>query len=46
MEFMRNAWYVAGWASEFGDALRRVAILGEHLVMYRQSDGGMVALAE
>ena len=46
MEFVRNAWYVAGWASEFGDALRRVAILGEHLVMYRQSDGGMVALED
>ena len=22
LEFVRNAWYVAGWGSEFGDALR------------------------
>jgi len=44
--FVRNAWYVAGWASEFGDALQRVTLLGEHLVMYRASDGKVVALED
>ena len=27
MQFIHNAWYVAGWASEFGEDLRRVTIL-------------------
>lgn len=44
--FVKNAWYVAGWASEFGDELRRVTLLEEHLVMYRTGDGNVVALED
>ncbi|RMF36823.1 MAG: aromatic ring-hydroxylating dioxygenase subunit alpha [Alphaproteobacteria bacterium] len=46
MEYVRNAWYVAGFASEFGEDLRRVTILEEHLVMFRASDGRVVALED
>ncbi|MFK7892110.1 MAG: Rieske 2Fe-2S domain-containing protein [Granulosicoccus sp.] len=44
--FVRNTWYVAGWGSEFGTELKRVTILGEHLVMYRTSAGEVVALED
>ncbi len=46
MAFVRNAWYVAGWASEFDGTPRRVTMLAEHLVMYRQSNGKVVALED
>jgi len=44
--YVRNAWYVAGWASEFDDALRRVTLLEEHLVMYRLDADTVVALED
>ncbi len=44
--YVRNAWYVAGWASEFGDALKRVTVLEEHLVMYRVDADTVVALED
>ena len=46
MQFIHNAWYVAGWASEFGEDLRRVTILATHLVMYRTSEGDVIALED
>ena len=44
--YVRNAWYVAGWASEFTEDLRRVTVLGEHLVMYRIDANTVVALED
>lgn len=46
MKYVRNAWYVAGWASEFDDSLKRVVILEQPLVMYRNSSGNVVALED
>lgn len=46
MNFVRNAWYVAGWASEFDRQLRQVRILSEDLVMFRSSTGGVTALQD
>ncbi|QDL91680.1 aromatic ring-hydroxylating dioxygenase subunit alpha [Paroceanicella profunda] len=46
MEFVRNAWYVAGWSSEFDEELRRFTILGDHVVMFRKSDGAVAALED
>lgn len=46
MEFVRNAWYVAGWSSEIDEELRRFTILNEHIVMYRKSDGSVAALED
>lgn len=46
MAFVRNAWYVAGWSSNFGDALAPLTILNQNLVMFRASDGHIVALED
>ncbi len=46
MEFVENAWYVAGWSSEFDDDLQRVTVLDRHIVMYRCSDGSVTALED
>lgn len=46
MSFVKNAWYVAGWASEFDQELRRVTLLGEHLVMYRTGTDSVAALQD
>ena len=44
--FVKNAWYVAGWSRDFGEALRALTIVGEHLVMYRTDGGQVVALED
>lgn len=44
--WVRNAWYVAGWSSEIDEEPRRVTILDEHIVMYRQSDNSIAALED
>ena len=43
--FLRNCWYVAGWSHDFSEAgLIARTILGDPIVLYRKSDGGIVAL--
>lgn len=46
MDYVRNAWYVAGWASEFSDELRRFTILEDHVVMFRDTTGAVIALED
>lgn len=46
MEYVNNAWYVAGWSSEFDADLRRVTILENNVVMYRNSRGQVVGLED
>lgn len=46
MPFVKNAWYVAGWSEDFGEALTPVTLLGEALVLWRCSDGRLVALED
>lgn len=43
--FLRNAWYVAAWESEIGDAPFARKILNEPVVMFR-TDSGIVALED
>lgn len=45
MSFLRNCWYMAGWADEFvaGQMLPRT-LLNEPIVMFRDSLGGLQAL--
>ncbi|WP_428422887.1 Rieske 2Fe-2S domain-containing protein [Methylibium sp.] len=44
--FVRNCWYVAAWPGELtGRPLART-LLGEPVVLYRQSDGQVVALQD
>jgi len=44
--FIRNAWYVAGWSSEFGRSLQPGRILGDEIVFYRTGEGAPVALED
>lgn len=44
--YVKNAWYVAGWASEFGTELKSVTILEQQLVMYRTDELTVVALED
>jgi vanillate O-demethylase monooxygenase subunit len=46
MAFVRNAWYVANWASEVGSTPHRRTVLGEDIVLYRISNGDPVALSD
>ncbi len=46
MSFVRNAWYVAGWSHDFGEPLRALEILGQRLVMFRESTGRLGALED
>jgi vanillate O-demethylase monooxygenase subunit len=46
MSFVRNAWYVAGWSHDFGDALRPVTICAQNMVVFRASTGRIVALED
>lgn len=44
--FLRNYWYVAGWADDFGPALKTRTIIGEPIVFFRTSKGEVAALAD
>ena len=45
--YMRNAWYVAAWSEAVGDGgVLGLTILKEPVVLYRQSNGEVAALAD
>ena len=44
--FLRNRWYVAGWADQFAPELTTRTILDEPIVFYRTSQGEVAALAD
>ncbi|MBX2838648.1 MAG: aromatic ring-hydroxylating dioxygenase subunit alpha [Gammaproteobacteria bacterium] len=44
--YVNNAWYVAGWASEFDESLKSVTLLEERVVMYRLDAETVVALED
>ncbi|MEZ5897807.1 MAG: aromatic ring-hydroxylating dioxygenase subunit alpha [Parvularculaceae bacterium] len=46
MTFIRNRWYVAAWDGEVGAAPIARKICGESIVLYRKTDGGVVALRD
>jgi phenylpropionate dioxygenase-like ring-hydroxylating dioxygenase large terminal subunit len=46
MSFLRNAWYVAAWASEIADKPMSRRLLGERVVLFRTADGAPLALAD
>ena len=45
-EYLRNAWYVAGWSREFTRNLSAKTILGERIVFYRTENGELAALED
>ena len=45
--WIRNAWYVAAWSHEIaGDGLLARTIMNEPLVLYRTSNGSVVAMED
>jgi phenylpropionate dioxygenase-like ring-hydroxylating dioxygenase large terminal subunit len=44
--FLKNAWYVAAWDHELAAQLLPVRVLGEAIVLYRQTNGTVVALED
>src|SRR3546814_14120619 len=44
MMFIRNNWYVAAFDDEFGGAPVARTICGEEVVLYRKTDGQVVAM--
>jgi vanillate O-demethylase monooxygenase subunit len=44
--FVKDAWYVAGWAHEVGTGLFSRTLLGEPVCMYRDTHGAIIALAD
>ena len=45
--FVRNAWYVAAWSDDIGDAqVVARSILGEPVVLYRKADGEVAAVED
>jgi len=44
--FLRNRWYVAGWADQFGRELVTRTILNEPIVFYRTVQGEVTALPD
>lgn len=46
MTFVRNSWYVAGWSHAIPRELTPTRILDEDIVLFRTSDGTLVALED
>ena len=44
--FLRNAWYVAAWEREVGEAPYATTILGEQVAIYRGASGKYAALSD
>ena len=46
-QFLRNAWYMACWASELADsAMLRRRLLGDPVLLFRKLDGSIAALVD
>lgn len=46
MSWLRNAWYMAGWAEEVGDAGLSRKILDKPIFLFRKQDGSLAALQD
>jgi phenylpropionate dioxygenase-like ring-hydroxylating dioxygenase large terminal subunit len=46
MNFIKNAWYMAGWSAEVVDQLMPRRLFDRQIVLFRKSDGGVAALAD
>ena len=44
--FLTDAWYMAAWSDEIGEALLRRRIAGEPILLYRKEDGTVAALTD
>lgn len=46
MDYVKNAWYVAGWSNDFAKTLQPLTILEQDVVIYRTEMGEIVALED
>jgi phenylpropionate dioxygenase-like ring-hydroxylating dioxygenase large terminal subunit len=46
MSFIKNAWYMAGWSGELSDQLLARRLFDRQIVLFRQQDGSIAALAD
>lgn len=46
MTYLRNAWYMAAWSDEVGEALLRRRIAGDPVLLFRKGDGAPAALID
>jgi vanillate O-demethylase monooxygenase subunit len=46
MSFVRNSWYVAGWSHDFSEGLASLEIIGQRLVLFRDTAGTPFALED
>lgn len=46
MTFIRNSWYVAGWSRNIPRKLTPIRIMDEDIVLFRTSEGAVVALED
>jgi vanillate O-demethylase monooxygenase subunit len=44
--FLKNTWYIAAWSRDIGSELLTRTILTEQIVLFRKSDGAVVALED
>ena len=46
MSFLKNTWYMIGWAAELESGLVHRRIVGEDVLVYRLSDGSIAAIED
>ncbi len=46
MKFVRNSWYVAGWSHDFAQGLIPLEIIGQRLVLFRDTKNRLSALED
>jgi vanillate O-demethylase monooxygenase subunit len=47
MNFLKNAWYRAGWGDDLGaTTLSAITILEDPILLYRRDDGTPVAIGD
>ena len=46
MSFLRNTWYMIGWANELDLGFVHRTIIGENILVYRLSDGSIAAIED
>jgi vanillate O-demethylase monooxygenase subunit len=45
-DYLLDAWYMAAWSDEVGEALLRRRLLGEPILLFRLEDGAVTALTD
>jgi vanillate O-demethylase monooxygenase subunit len=44
--YVKDCWYMAGWATDFGDTITPLTLLGERVIVYRTTANALVAMED